>query len=172
MILNQTPVRTSKNYGINNIEIKDFDIAKRIDEFNNLTITGDTSKFQISDEVSKKHLVYGNGKELENEIFQKGNQNIKIEDTKAGILNLEFVFDEDNASLAENIEIIANTKSKTTIVIKYMSDDENAYYHNGIIRVKAEPNSKTNIVIVNMLNNKSQNFLSIENELDGSQRTG
>ena len=63
MILNQTPVRTSKNYGINNIEIKDFDIAKRIDEFNNLTITGDTFKFQISDEVSKKNLVYGNGKE-------------------------------------------------------------------------------------------------------------
>jgi len=170
MILNQTPIRTSKNYGINNIEIKDFDMAKRIDEFDNLTIIGDTSKFKISNEVSKEPLIYGNGKELEKQIYEKGNQNIKIEDTKAGVLNLEFSLDEDNPNLVENIEIMANTKSKTTVVIKYMSDDKNSYYHNGIIRVKAEPNSRTNIVIINMLNNKSQNFLSIENELDESSR--
>ena len=38
IILNETPVRTSKNYGINNIEIKDFEEPK-IKEFTNITIT-------------------------------------------------------------------------------------------------------------------------------------
>ena len=51
MIINETPVRTSKNYGINNIEIKDFENPKRIEEFSNLTITGDAEKFKISNEV-------------------------------------------------------------------------------------------------------------------------
>ena len=165
MILNQTPIRTSKNYKINNIEL-DLEFPKIIEVFNGLTILGDTSKFKISNDVSKNPLIYGNSKELENQIFEKGNQNIKIEETKTGSLYLEFNLNEENQMLVENIEIDANTKSKTTIYIKYMSDDEFECFHNGIIRVNAKANSKTNIVIVNMLNNKSNNLLSIESNLE------
>ena len=142
MILNQTPLRTSKNYKINNIEL-DIELPKKIEEFGGLTISGDTSNFKISNDVSKTALIYGNGKELENQIFEKGNQNIKIEETKTGSLYLDFDLNEENSVLVENIEIDANTKSKTTIYIKYMSDEEFECYHNGIIRVKAKANSKT-----------------------------
>ena len=167
MILNQTPIRTSKNYKINNIEL-DLEFPNKIEKFGGLTISGDTSNFNISDEVSKNPLKYGNG--LESQIFEKGNQNIKIEETKTGSLYLEFNLNEENSVLAENIEIDANTKSKTTIYIKYMSDDNFECYHNGIIRVNAKANSKTNIVVVNMLNNKSNNLLSIENNLEENAR--
>ena len=37
IVLNETPVRTSKNYGINNIEIKDFE-EPVIKEFKNIKI--------------------------------------------------------------------------------------------------------------------------------------
>ena len=37
IVLNETPVRTSKNYGINNIEIKNFE-EPIIKEFVNITI--------------------------------------------------------------------------------------------------------------------------------------
>ena len=167
MILNQTPIRTSKNYKINNIEL-DLEFPNKIEEFGGLTISGDTSNFNISDEVSKIPLKYGNG--LESHIFEKGNQNIKISETKTGLLYLDFNFNEENHDLIENIEIDANTKSKTTIYIKYMSDDNFECYHNGIIRVNAKANSKTNIVVVNMLNNKSNNLLSIENNLEENAR--
>ena len=167
MILNQTPIRTSKNYKINNIEL-DIEVPKKIKEFSGLTILGDTSNFNISDKVSKIPLKYGNG--LESQIFEKGNQNIKISETKTGLLYLDFNFNEENHDLIENIEIDANTKSKTTIYIKYMSDDNFECYHNGIIRVNAKANSKTNIVVVNMLNNKSNNLLSIENTLEENAR--
>ena len=167
MILNQTPIRTSKNYKINNIEL-DIEVPKKIKEFSGLTILGDTSNFNISDEASKIPLKYGNG--LENQIFEKGNQNIKIEETKTGTLYLDFNFNEEDHELIENIEIDANTKSKTTIYIKYMSDDNFECYHNGIIRVNAKANSKTNIVVVNMLNSKSNNLLSIENSLEENAR--
>ena len=167
MILNQTPIRTSKNYKINNIEL-DLEMPKKIEEFGGLTISGDTANFNISNDVSKNPLKYGNG--LENQIFEKGNQNIKIKDTKTGSIYLEFNLNEENSTLVENIEIEANTKSKTNIYIKYMSDDDFECYHNGIIRVNAKSDSKTNVVIVNMLNNKSNNLLSIENNLEENSR--
>lgn len=164
MIINQTPLRTSKNYKINNIELN-IDMPVKIEDFNSLSITGDTSKFEISNKVSKEPLKYGNGKQLENQVFEKANQNIKISDLRAGALDMEFSLNEDDPTLIENIEVEANTKSRTTIVIKYYSDAVNKYYHNGIIRVNAETDSKTNIVVVNMLNDKSMNFLSIENSI-------
>ena len=167
MILNQTPLRTSKNYKINNIEL-DLEMQKKIDDFSGLTISGDTSNFQISNIVSKIPLKYGNGKELEEQVYEKGNQNIKIDETKTGSLYLDFDLNEENCNLVENIEIDVNTKSKTTIYIKYMSDGSSECYHNGIIRVNSKANSKTNIVIVNMLNNNSNNLLSIENNLEES----
>lgn len=167
MILNQTPIRTSKNYKINNIEL-DLEMPKKIEEFGGLTISGDTANFNISNDVSKNPLKYGNG--LENQIFEKGNQNIKIKENKTGSIYLEFNLNEENSTLVENIEIEANTKSKTNIYIKYMSDDDFECYHNGIIRVNAKSDSKTNVVIVNMLNNKSNNLLSIENNLEENSR--
>ena len=170
MIINQTPVRTSKNYEINNIELKEIELPKKIEEFNGLTITGDTSKFEISENVSKTPLKYGNGKELETQIFEKANQNIKISDLKAGSIDLEFNFSEEENTLLENIEIEAGTKSKTTIYIKYYSDNQEKYFHNGLIRVNAKQDSRTNIIIVNMLNNKSNNFISIENTVENNAR--
>ena len=37
-------------------------------------------------------------------------------------------------------------------------------YHNGIIKSKAEKNAELNIVLVNLMNIKSNNFLAIEND--------
>lgn len=40
MKLNQTPVRTARNFNINNIRIDDFEIEENQAEFNGLKITG------------------------------------------------------------------------------------------------------------------------------------
>ena len=101
MILNQTPIRTSKNYKINNIEL-DLEMPKK-HEFKGLTIYGDTSNFKISNSTSKQPLIYGNGKELENQIFENANQNIKIEETRTENLYLDFNLNEENSTLVENI---------------------------------------------------------------------
>ena len=166
MLLNQTPVRTSKNYKINNIEVDEHHIPSSISDFFGLTITGDTSNFSISSDVSKKKLKYGNGIELENQIFNNNNQNLKIFANKKGTLYLEFNFNEDDKDLVENIEIISKEKSNSTIVIKYYSDDDSKNYHNGIIRVNSEKSSTINIIVINMLNLNSTNLLSIENTLE------
>lgn len=170
MIVNRTPIRTSVNYGINEVDIQDLKIHSKVVEFNNLTILGDSSKFDIytnddNNQVNRKDLVYGNGKELEEEVYEKANQNIKIGVNNSGTLNLEFELDDENKCLIDNINIISNSKKQATIVIKYGSDDAQEYYHNGIIRVDAKENSRINIIVINLLNEKTNNFLSIENIL-------
>ena len=169
MIINSTPVRTSKNFGMNDIEVENLNLEKKTTEFNNIKITGDIEKFNISDDVSLENLTYGNGIELENEVLKNANTKIKIEENKSGgNLILEFNLDDNNSKLVENIEINAISKLKTTIFIKYISSSKKEGYHNGIIRVNAKPESNTNIVILNMVNNKTKNFLSIDNNVQES----
>ena len=187
MILNQTPIRTSKNYGINNINL-DIEMPERIRDICPLVITGDTSDFFMSASTSKKPLVYGMGLTLERQILVGSNIDIKIEEdkykknktesaenkkqkvkrNKTRNLFLNFILNDEYPSTIENIEFEAPSNYKTTIYIKYKTTDNSKCFHNGLIRVNAKPNSETNIVVINMLNKNSSNFLCIENILEES----
>lgn len=52
------------------------------------------------------------------------------------------------------------------MIIKYRSEDEVSHYNNSVIRIFAKAKSKIEIVAVNLLNTNSDNFLSIETELE------
>lgn len=186
--LNETPVRTAKNFRINNIKLENIEVPEVIPSFENVTIIGDTSKMDIEQNADNAYntdtnLVYGLSEELTNQVKHGANQKIKLninsnqneevmpklcecsdikeEKTEAEI---DFNFDNDNSVLIDNIEIIANENTKSTIIIKYTSNQENGNYHNGIIKAKAEKNAELNIVLVNLMNTKSNNFLAIEND--------
>ena len=62
----------------NNIELPDTEIPNKINEFEGLTITGDTENFEIDNQISNYDITYGLGDELQNQINQKSNQKIKI----------------------------------------------------------------------------------------------
>lgn len=171
--INETPVRTSRSFGINNIKLEDVEMLNEIKHFEGLTITGDTSKIEISDQVSNNDITYGLGDILKNQINQKSNQNSKIliKDTIKEEINLIFDFDEDNTQLVENIEIIAEPNSKATFVIKYISNSEEQNYHNGLIRLISKQNSEINVTIFNLLNKNSNNFLTIDTELQDNAKS-
>lgn len=186
--LNETPVRTAKNFRINNIKLENIEVSEVIPTFENVTIIGDTSKMDIEQNADNAdntdtNLVYGLSEELTNQVKHGANQKIKLninsnqneevmpklcecsdikeEKTEAEI---DFNFDNENSVLIDNIEIIANENTKSTVIIKYTSNKENECYHNGIIKAKAKKNAELNIVLVNLMNIKSNNFLAIEND--------
>jgi len=171
--INETPVRTSRSFGINNIKLTDVQIPNEIKEFEGLTITGDTSKIEISEQVSTNDITHGLGDMLKNQINQKSNQKIQliVKDMIKEEINLIFDFDEDNAQLVDNIEIIAEPNSKANIIIKYISNSDDENYHNGLIRLISKQNSEINIIIVNLLNKKSNNFLTIDTELQDNAKS-
>ena len=165
--INETPVRTSRIFGINNIKLENEEIPNEIKEFEGLTITGDISKIEITDNVSNYDIEYGLGNELKSQIKTKSNQKIKllIKDSLEEEIYLNFDFDEDNTQLVDNIEIIAEPNSKATIIIKYISNSDDKNYHNGMLKLLSKHNSEVNVIILNLLNNKSNNFVTIDNEL-------
>lgn len=176
--LNETPVRTAKNFKINNIKLENIEIPEVIPAFENVTIIGDTLKIDIKQNAinTDTNLIYGLSDELTNQVKNQANQKIKLNIN--GIQNekskteaeIDFKFDDENSVLIDNIEITANENTKSTVIIKYTSNQESESYHNGIIKAKAEKNSELNIVLINLMNTKSNNFLAIENNFEENSK--
>ena len=168
--LNETPVRTAKNFRINNIKLENIEIPEVIPEFENITITGDTSKIDIEQNANNTdvNLAYGLSEELTNQVKAQANQKLKLNlnGCKNEETEINFKFDDENSILLDNIEITANENTKSTVIIKYTSNQENENYHNGIIKTKAKENSELNIILINLMNIKSNNFLAIENDFE------
>ena len=172
--LNETPVRTAKNFRINNIKLENIEVPEVIPSFENVTIIGDTSKIDIEQNTinTDTNLIYGLSDEFTNQVRTQANQKIKLNINDAqnkkekAEAEIDFKFDDENTVLIDNIEIIANENTKSTVIIKYTSNQENESYHNGIIKAKAEKNAELNIVLINLINIKSNNFLAIENDFE------
>lgn len=166
--LNDTPIRTARNFNINNIKIEGITIKKNAKPFKNTIITGGSQNINLERNVSDFDLKYGVGKELIDDIRDNSNEQLKlvIVGKEKQTIEIENNFDEENTSLVENIEIIANEDTEADIVLKYNSSNNLECYHNGIIRAFAKKNARLNITIINFLNTNSNNFFSIENNLE------
>lgn len=166
--LNETPVRTSKNFNINDIKLENVKIPSEIPQFQNVKISYDDSKVNVKDEASNVNLVYGIDKSFTQQIKSSANQNIKLEinsDTETKI-EAEFFLDKENAVLLENIEIIASPNTKATVIVKYKADDNIEGFHNGIINLVANENAKINVIVVNLTNIQTNNFVNIQNQIE------
>lgn len=159
--VNETPVRTSRNFRINNIKLENINIPEKLNEFKNVDII--PKDINVENIISNnKNLVYGNGKILENNVENFANNTLKIV-TKRNNQDIKIIytFDNDNKNLVNNIEIVANHDVNLSIIYKSLTDKE--CFHNGIIRVDVSENVKVNIEIINLLNNQTYNFDAIEN---------
>lgn len=171
--INETPVRTSRNFNINNVKLEDIQIPENLKEFKGTTIVQNNSNIKLSSNIEKYDITYGLGDFFTNQVLEKANKNINIEidgsDEKN--INIDNILSSDNLNLIDNVKILANENSKATIVIKYKSDKNNIEsFHNGIIKIIAKNNSNINIIIVNLLSKTSNNFLSIDAELEESSK--
>ena len=164
--VNDTPVRTARNFKINNIEVE-LDLPEKIAEFKNVEIINDKSI--IDSEVSNTLLTYGTGKILEELNYETANNKIRIQTSnKKEDIRIRYNFDDNNVNLINQIEIIAN--GDTNVIIEYKSQTSQKCLHNGIIRTIANEKAKLNVTIVNLLNENSDNFEAIENRLEKNSK--
>ncbi len=159
--INDTPIRTSRNFKINNITIDAPEIPEKIKEFENVEIK---SLSTICDKnVDNIQLTYGIGEEQEKEINAKSNQVAKFDIDKEDNIKIIYTFDDNNKYLINNLEFKVNKNAN--IIVEYRSTTDLECYHNGKIRVIANNNVHANVTIINFLNKESTNFDSIENEI-------
>ena len=114
--LNETPIRTAKNYGINNIKLENINVPENISEYNGLKITGtsNNNKVMVKENTCKTDFKYGNGDILSRQIEEKSNKNlcVEINEKLDEELFLDFEFSKDNTNLVENILIKADENTK------------------------------------------------------------
>ena len=171
MILNETPIKTSKNFGINNILITDIKLTDKINKFGNVNILNNNEKVIINSNVKNQYLKYNLSDKLTDEIINKANLKLNI-DIESNSVNkndiiLDFNFDDKNTTLIDNILINAKEGSTTSIIIFYKTNsEEGEFYHNGLLKVNLEKNAKLKVVVINTLNNYSNNFYVFNNNLE------
>ena len=158
LILNETPVRTSNNFRINNISVENVTLPTQKEIFNNIDIR---QKGFECENISNNPFAYGTGKVLEDNINNFANHCLKMQGK--GNLIITYNFDDNNTTLINNLEIIADRDSN--ILIIYKSNTDKKCFHNGKIKLISKENAKVDIAIVNLLNNNSDHFEEMENEL-------
>lgn len=162
IVLNETPIRTSRNFGINNIIIEDVNLPENLNKFENINILSNSCKiYEVEPDVK---LTYGMNNCFEKNIEKHYNSSLKIMNTAKDNVEIEYCFDDNNTDLLNYLEIEAN--KDLNVIIKYTSKTESKCFHNGILKVGANANIKINIAVINLLNNVSLNFESIENNFE------
>lgn len=159
--LNETPVRTSRNFLINNIKLENVVIPEKLEMFQNVMVTGTES---FNKDINKQHLNYGLSEELEGNVFYKANSQIAINVKENDNIKVTYDFDDDNLQLVNQIDIYAT--GNANIIIEYKSSTNKECFHNGVIKVFAKENAKLNITVINLLNSNSEHFEAMENILE------
>lgn len=159
--LNETPVRTSRNFLINNIKLENVVIPEKLEMFQNVMVTGTES---FDKDINKQHLNYGLSEELEENVFYKANSQIAINVKENDNIKVTYDFDDDNLQLVNQIDICAT--GNANIIIEYKSSTNKECFHNGVIKVFARENAKLNITVINLLNSNSEHFEAMENILE------
>ena len=160
--LNETPIRTSRNFLINNIKLTDVEIPEAVEKFKNVEIIGGKN---ITENIEETKLTYGLGEILQNNIIKNSNSKLKINAENEEI-RIIYNFDDDNINLINNIVVNATKKCKLYIV--YKSNTNKECFHNGVIKINALGNSKIDVIVVNTMNKNSNNFEAYENIIESN----
>ena len=158
--LNETPVRTSRNFLINNIKLEDVEIPEVVEKFKNIEIIGGKN---ITENIGETKLTYGLGEVLQNNIIRNSNSrlNVNMENEEVKIV---YNFDDDNINLINNV--IVNATKECKLYIIYKSNTNKKCFHNGVIKIKALENSNIDVIVVNTMNKESNNFEAYENIIE------
>ena len=158
--VNETPIRTSKNFNINNMKFENIEIPETKKKFESMYMTG--AKHINEDFEIIEKLKYGNGKILEENVINSANSKIKLHIENNENINIVYDFNNENLNLVNYIEIKVSENTKANVVIKYKSSTNKQCFNNGILEITAKEKSDINITLINLLNEESNYFEAIE----------
>lgn len=171
--VNQTPVRTSENYQMNDFALPHYSF-KEVAPFQSYTLEAFEEKIiQPLKITTGTSLTYGNGEEAEKQVNQQANVSLMIDFTKDSSKEncLHYLLKEEAPTLIENVMIHVRENCHAKVTFYYESDYTNhegslAFYHNGIIKTHLEKNAQLTCQIVNLLEENTTHLLAIENSLE------
>ncbi len=167
LVLNQTPIRTSKSYKINNIKLNDVSLPTSKTEFNNIDIK--TENIIIENKMNETPFVFGNSVELENNLNEFCNNSVLIKTKdEAGKAQIVYTFDDDNTQLSNYIEIIAEHDVLITLI--YKSTTENFCHHNSKVNICAQNGANVHVELINFTNSNTNHFKAVQSTVGDNSK--
>lgn len=157
-ILNNTPVMTTNNFGINNISL-DLDISNNY-SFNDFEITNNDLKIIKTIE-----------KNFNSKIGLSFDKSYKLKIYIEKIIEKPIIFTynfKKNNTLIDEVEINVDENSKVNLIFKYIGSDDTKCFHHLKQVINLKNNSNCNVSIINLINDSSDSFLSFENNLESN----
>ena len=143
-VLNETPVRTSNNFRINDLTI-DLDIKEK--ELSKLNVKGIEYKESIKDNFNSKI-------NLKHNKYRCLDLDVKDND-------IEITSELETNYLVDQININLKSNTNSNILIRYTGNG----FSNSKICINASKNSKGNITVMNLLSKDSTSLISFEKVL-------
>ena len=162
-ILNNTPIRTCVKYKINDIIIENLYLPSKTNEFKSFEVN--CENVEISNVSTFDKLTYGAGEILEENIAKFCNSSYYIKPTKSDAkFEVTYTFNNDNTELSNYIIIDADKDMSARVVFR--SDTNTDCYHNFILKINVKNKANVHVEVVNLLNDKTNHFISVENEIE------
>lgn len=172
--LNETPVRTSKNFHINHIAIPEFQLPT-FKEYKNLKIVNShPENIEIEEKKEEMDLSYGIGEILLKQVAQNSNTNLVITIKKNTFtkepISLIFEMDQENDVLVDQVIIHAEEGSYSNIILNYCNAEEVTGFHNGFLKTTVGKQATLGITTLNLFNTKTKQFYSTDHEIEEKGR--
>lgn len=165
---NLSPVRTCNNFNINDINLDiEKDVLKK-SIFNGIHIVNESKENTISYDVDENiSFKYGLNSDLNKNIFSLSNSKLKIDvnSKKTDDMVIDFKLSKDEDYLKNLTEVCLSENSKLNLVIKFESIDGAKESLTSYIKFNLKKNAYLNVVIINLLNDKSLNLLALDSSL-------
>ncbi|MBQ8451649.1 MAG: SufD family Fe-S cluster assembly protein [Clostridia bacterium] len=158
MKINMTPVRTSNNYGINEMNVPDEILNCKKCQFHGISFKNFEPKFDDVKEIPTKPISEKLLKNIENEKLV-----FNINGTNKNIFELKFNFDNENAYCSKTVVFNIFNNANSKIVIRYQGNAKCFNY--SFLKFNLLENSNAQVVVICELDGGSSNFQNIESKL-------
>ncbi len=168
MRLNNSPILTTRNYGINDAKVDDSVFCQEITPFENIIIENADSFFNKN--AKKISFSKKIGGDFDLQLSQNNNAvlNFEIDKSQENPICISFKFDENNKMLVE--QIVFNIKENVDAKLIVSLSGEVDAYHNGIVKINCEKNSKAEMLFITDFEKESVNVLRFENSVDEASK--
>ncbi len=164
-ILNETPVKTTNGFMINNINV-DLDIPL-VYKLNIINIVSDEMD-KIDIDINKPNTNETTKIGLEDTLDYEINITVKEYEELKNDCIIEYHFTNDANKLFSRININAKESSKSKFIIKFISEDYTPAFNYLKQINNVEKNAHLDISIVPNINKDSNNLIAIENNVEES----
>lgn len=166
LILNKTPMRTSRNFGMNEIKVADVEIPSQLETFDAVQIVNPNPQVTITRQTKEETIAYGVGEMMVQQVQEHSNcrLHINIVGKTQDTIFLGFPCSAKEKNLVEYIQIEAEENASAHLVLQYSSEDEDVF-HNGMCTVVAHKNANISITFLNLLGQNANHFYTFQNDL-------